>query len=178
MMNCHLCVHVLIGNYGQRTLEFIYQLNNKGNVLVLIVVKNMFCNSLKLSTRTICIVRLSALGDVLMLVPLIRTLQANLPHLETITWVISRPSHALVAGLAGVEFIVIDKPTSLLDYWRFKRRMHNRKFDVLLATQASLRANLLYPWIHARLKIGYDHLRAKDGHAYMIDQAIQPGQDH
>ena len=60
---------------------------------------------------SICIVRLSALGDVLMVVPLIRTLQARFPK-ASITWVISRPAYDLVEGLDGVEFIVIKKPNN------------------------------------------------------------------
>ena len=127
--------------------------------------------------QSICIVRLSALGDVLMLVPLIRTLQTNFPG-ATITWIISRPAYDLVEGMDGVEFIVINKPNSLADYWQFRKQMRARHFDVLLATQASFRANLLYPLIRASRKIGYDTIRAKDGHGWFIDDSIAPGNDH
>ncbi|MCX7118257.1 MAG: glycosyltransferase family 9 protein [Legionellales bacterium] len=127
-------------------------------------------------TKSICIVRLSALGDVLMLVPLIRTLQAHLTC--SITWVISRPAYDLVEGLEGVEFIVVDKPNRLADYWRFKKHMQDRPFDILLATQASFRANLLYPLIKATRKIGYDSARAKDGHGWFVRERIAPGYDH
>jgi heptosyltransferase I len=127
--------------------------------------------------ESICIVRLSALGDVLMLVPLIRTLQASLPKVK-ITWVISNPAYSLVEGMEGVEFIVISKPNGLKDYFEFRKRMRGRSFDVLLATQASFRANLLYPLIRAERKIGYDDLRAKDGHNWFIKESIAPGNDH
>ena len=112
-----------------------------------------------------------------MLVPLIRTLQASLPN-TSLTWVISRPAYDLVEGMDGVEFVVIDKPSSLMDYWRFKQLMRGRQFDVLLATQASFRANLLYACIRAKRKIGYDSVRAKDGHKWFIHEAIAPGLDH
>jgi heptosyltransferase I len=127
--------------------------------------------------QSICIVRLSALGDVLMLVPLIRTLQRHCPNAH-LTWVISKPAFDLVAGLDGVEFIVIDKPQDILDYWRFRQAMKSRYFDVLLATQASFRANLLYACIRAGRKIGYDRLRAKDGHGFFVHETIAPGHDH
>ncbi len=127
--------------------------------------------------KSICIVRLSALGDVLMLVPLIRTLQANIPNVA-LTWVISRPAYDLVEDMDGVEFIVIDKPNNLADYWQFGKTMRASRFDVLLAAQASFRANLLYPLISAKRKIGYDRLRAKDGHGWFINESITPGQDH
>ena len=127
--------------------------------------------------KSICLVRLSALGDVLMCVPLVRTLQRHLPK-SSITWVISEPAYSLVAGMAGIEFIVIDKPNGLKDYWRFKQQMRSRNFDILFAAQASFRANLLYPCIRADRKIGYDRIRAKDGHHWFIDEAITPGRDH
>jgi len=112
-----------------------------------------------------------------MLVPLIRTLQAGLPH-AALTWVISRPAYDLVEGLEGIEFIVIDKPNGLADYWQFKKQMQNRRFDVLLAVQASFRANLLYPFIRASRKIGYNSLRANDGHGWFIKETITAGNDH
>ena len=125
----------------------------------------------------LCVVRLSALGDVLMCVPLIRTLQAHYPK-ASLTWVISRPAYSLVEGMDGVEFLIIDKPNRLSDYWHFKKKIEGRKFDVLLATQASFRANLLYPLIRAKRKIGYDSLRAKDGHGWFVHETIGEGRDH
>ncbi|MFI4918337.1 MAG: glycosyltransferase family 9 protein [Legionellales bacterium] len=126
---------------------------------------------------SICIVRLSALGDVLMLVPLIRTLQASLPE-ASLTWIISRPAFDLVEGMDGIEFIVIDKPKNLIDYWQFKKQLNSRTFDVLLASQASFRTNLLYPLIKAKRKIGYDAHRGNDGHCWFVHERIIPGHDH
>lgn len=126
---------------------------------------------------SICVVRLSALGDVLMIVPLIRTLQKYFPEAR-LTWVISPPAYDLVADLDGVEFLVIDKPRNPYDYWCFYQKLRGRFFDVLLATQANFRANCLYPLIRAKRKIGYDPLRAKDGHGYFVHERILPGTDH
>jgi heptosyltransferase I len=127
--------------------------------------------------KSICIVRLSALGDVLMLVPLIRTLQANLPTAQ-LTWVISRPAYDLVEGMDGVDFVVIDKPKSPSDFLRFKKSLSAKVFDVLLAPQATFRTNLMYPLIKAKRKIGYDNHRANDGHRWFIKEKINPGKEH
>lgn len=127
--------------------------------------------------KSICIVRLSALGDVLMALPLARLLQKHYPE-ASLSWVISRPAFDLVEGISDIEWIVIDKPNSIRDYWRFSKRMKGRHFDVLLAIQASFRANLLYPLISASRKIGYDALRAKDGHRWFVRETIRPGNDH
>lgn len=128
--------------------------------------------------KSVCIVRLSALGDVLMLVPLVRALQDDIACVYRITWIISRPAYELVSNLGGVEFIIINKPRKITDLLCFKKLLRGRNFDILLATQASLSANLLYPFIKAKRKIGYDKIRAKDGHWLFINEAISSGNDH
>jgi heptosyltransferase I len=123
------------------------------------------------SPTSFCLVRLSALGDVLMFLPLVRALQDAYPK-ATITWVISLFAYNMVKNIEGVEFIVVDKPRYIQDYWRFRRQLKGRTFDVLLACQASFRANLLYPCIRAHWKIGYDKHKAKDGHRWFIHTSI------
>ena len=127
--------------------------------------------------KSICLVRLSALGDVMMFVPLVRALQRHYPDAK-LTWVISPFAYTLVEGMQDIEFILLDKPKSFGDYWRFKRSLKDRHFDVLIAAQASFRANCLYPCIRAKRKIGYDKARANDGHRWFVREKIQPGRDH
>jgi heptosyltransferase I len=124
-----------------------------------------------------CLLRLSALGDVCLCVPVVRTLQQAFPDAR-ISWVISRPAHELVEGLDGVEFIVIDKPRSLRDYLQVYRQLRDRRFDVLLAMQASLRANLIYSLIKAPVKIGFDKTRARDAQALFTNRQIAFAREH
>lgn len=130
--------------------------------------------------RSICMVRLSALGDVLMAVPMVRTLQAHFPEAK-LTWLISKPAYELVEGIQGIDWVLVPKPNTLKGYWALKKQMDQfkkRSFDVLLGLQASFRANVLYPFIQAPRKIGYDTHRAKDGHSWFVDEAIPAGNDH
>ena len=127
--------------------------------------------------KRIAILRLSALGDVCMVVPVIRTLQKALPQAH-ITWFISRPAFDLVKGLEGVEFIVIDKPRNLFDYLKLRKQFKNAKFDVLLAMQAALRTNLIYPFIKAPIKIGFDNARARDGQRWFTNFQISFAKQH
>ncbi|KTD59978.1 glycosyltransferase family 9 protein [Legionella shakespearei] len=127
--------------------------------------------------KSICIARLSALGDVLMMVPLVRTLQAYLPDTQ-LTWIISRPAFDLVEGMDGVEFICIDKPKNLTGFLQFRKLMKDRHFDVLLAPHARFGSNLLYPLIKAKRKIGYDSRRADDCHLWFVKESISPGLEH
>jgi len=122
--------------------------------------------------RHIGILRLSALGDVCMVVPVIRTLQKALPEAQ-ITWFISRPAYDLVEGLSGVDFVVIDKPRGLRDYITLWWRVRKYRFDVLLCMQAALRANFIYPLLKAKCKIGFDKVRARDGQRFFTDRHIE-----
>ena len=96
----------------------------------------------------IAIVRFSALGDIVMVSAAVRALQRNLPDAK-ITWITSPLAYALLQGMQGVHFEVMDKPRSLADYRAFYRTFRHRQFDVVLAMQANLRINLLYPALHA-----------------------------
>ena len=95
-----------------------------------------------------------------------------------LTWIISQPAYDVVAGIEGVIFDVIKKPRSLADYWRLRRHFATSNFDVLLAAQASLRTNLIYPLINAKEKIGFDDERARDGHKWFVNRQIEPRQEH
>jgi hypothetical protein len=58
--------------------------------------------------RSVCILRLSALGDCCHVVPIVRTLQQAWPDTK-ITWVIGQAESALLSLLPGVEFITVSK---------------------------------------------------------------------
>jgi heptosyltransferase I len=127
--------------------------------------------------RSIAVFRLSALGDVLMYLPTVRALQRSFP-MAKISWIISNPAYELVKNIEGIEFIVIEKPSSLRDYWNLKKRFSQYHFDVLLASQANFRAHLIYPLIKAKRKIGYDSIRAQEGHRWVVGESIPFQQVH
>ena len=125
--------------------------------------------------RSLCLLRLSALGDVTHVLPLLHTLREAWPDLE-VTWVIGKGEHRLLAGLQGVRFVEYDKKTGLAGM-RALRRALGQRFDVLLQLQVSARANLLSAFIPADLRVGYDRSRSKEGHGLFINARIpdRPG---
>lgn len=126
---------------------------------------------------SICILRLSALGDATHVVPLVRAIQRQAPQCK-ISWVIGKGERALLDGLEGVEFIVYDKKTGLKGMRALWRSLRGRRFDVLLQLQLAARANLLAWGIPARRRIGYDRARSKEGHGLVINERIAPGGHH
>jgi heptosyltransferase I len=129
------------------------------------------------SLSSIALVRFSALGDVALVVPAVRSLQNCFPH-TTLTWITSPLGYSLLEGLEGVRFEVFDKPRTLADYLNFYRAFHNRSFDVVLAMQASLRINLLYPALRAPVKIGFDRIRAREGQWLFCNRSIPFADTH
>ena len=109
-------------------------------------------------SRHICLLRLSALGDVTHVVPLVRTLRAAWPGVA-LSWIIGKGEHKLLAGLEGVEFVEYDKSSGfhgMRALGRSLRASRPRGFDALLQMQVAARANLLSAFVPARLRVGYD----------------------
>ncbi len=137
----------------------------------------MRSNNSNSGAESICIVRLSAIGDVTHMLPIIHSIQKFRPHTR-ITWVIGKVEYKLVGDLTNVEFIQFDKSLGLRAYRKVLKQIHGRSFDTLLACQVSLRANILTALISAKRKIGYDKARAKDGHTLVINEAIPAANVH
>lgn len=131
--------------------------------------------------RSICLLRLSALGDATHVVPLVRTLRKAWPGVA-IAWVIGKGERMLLEGLDGVDFVEYDKRSGLQGMRKLRRALEGRlseagKFDALLQLQVAARANLLSAFIPARRRIGYDRSRSKDLHGLFVDERIpdRPG---
>lgn len=123
-----------------------------------------------------CLLRLSALGDVTHVVPLVRTLQQARPGVE-LHWVIDKAGHRLLEGLPGVVFHVYDKKSGLAGMRALRRELPAAGFAALLQMQVAFRANVLSAFIPARRRIGYDRSRSKDLHGLFINERIpdRPG---
>jgi heptosyltransferase I len=109
--------------------------------------------------KNLCILRLSAIGDTCHVVPLVRTLQHAWPTTQ-LTWIIGRAEARLMGLLPGVEFITIDKRGGLSAALGLRDALRDRRFDVLLHMQLSLRASLISTLIPATIRLGFDRARA------------------
>jgi heptosyltransferase I len=130
-----------------------------------------------LTPKNIAFFRLSALGDVVLAIPMIRALQKAWPNCK-ITWITSSAVYPLLEGLEGIEFLVIKKPQKIKDYLSLRKLFKQYEFDILIAAQASFRTNLIYPHINAKRKIGFDNGRAKDLHSWFVKEQIPPANEH
>ncbi len=111
--------------------------------------------------KNLCLLRLSALGDISHTLPILRTLQTAWPETR-ITWIIGKREHALVGDIPGVDFIIFDKSRRWAAYKDLFRALRGKRFDVLLHMQMSLRASLASLLIRADIRLGFDRARAGD----------------
>lgn len=122
--------------------------------------------------RSLCLLRLSALGDVTHAVPVVRAIQSQWPETR-VTWIIGKLEHRLLQALPDVEFIVFDKRGGFGAIADLRHRLKGRSFDVLLQMQVALRANLLSRLIKAPIRLGWDRQRSRDRHHWFINHQVR-----
>lgn len=129
-------------------------------------------NDAKTPPPSICILRLSAIGDVTHVLPVVNALK-TLQSKPDITWVIGKLEARLLAGVADVKFIVFDKNAGMEAVRQLKKALKQQRFDVLLHMQVALRANLLSRYVKAQTTIGWDKPRWRDRHQWFIKQSVR-----
>lgn len=122
--------------------------------------------------ESICVIRLSAIGDTCHALPVVRAIQDSWPETR-ITWIIGRTEAALMADIPDIEFIIFDKSRGSAAYVDVQSQLGGRRFDVALCMHASLRANLLCRLVKTRIRLGYDYARARDWQWLFTNRRIE-----
>lgn len=128
-------------------------------------------SSASTAPSSLCILRLSAIGDACNAASVVQAIQRHYPQTR-ITWVIGRVEAALLGSLPGIEFIIFDKSRGWRAYRDLYRALAGHRFDVLLHMQLALRANIASLCIRARRRIGFDRARSKELHSLFINERI------
>ena len=123
--------------------------------------------------QSICIIRLSALGDVTHAVPVLRAIQDQWPETR-VTWITSPLEHKLLSLIDGVRFMVTRKDAGWRGYWQLRQELAGERFDIMLQMQTSARANFTGACVHADIKLGWDKWRARDGHRLFMTHSVPP----
>src|SRR5688572_31479563 len=127
---------------------------------------------------SVCILRLSAIGDTCHVLPVVRTLQRAWPNTR-FTWIIGKVEAKLLGHIPDIEFIVLDKKSLLGSYRLLRQAMRGRHFDVLMHMQVALRASLFSSLVPARIKLGFDRKRARELQWLFTTNRIRPtGRQH
>jgi len=128
-----------------------------------------------ITPKSVCVLRLSAIGDTCHVLPVVRTLQRAWPQTH-FTWVIGRVEAKLLGHIPDIEFIAVDKSRLGDAYRTLREKLRGRRFDALLHMQLALRASALSTAIPARIRLGFDRARARELQWLFTNQQVQPAQ--
>lgn len=123
--------------------------------------------------QKICLLRLSAIGDVCHAAALVTRIQRAWPEVE-LTWVIGKVEYQLVRNMPGVRFVVFDKRQGKQAIKQLKATLADTYFDALLLMQVALRANWASRVIKAKRRIGFDWHRSKELHWWFVNERVKP----
>jgi heptosyltransferase I len=94
------------------------------------------------------------------------------------TWIIGTlEAKLMTAILPEIEFITFDKSASFAEFHRLRIALRERRFDVLLDMQLSIRASLLSTLVRAPIKLGFDRRRARELQWLFTNATIAPARD-
>ncbi len=121
---------------------------------------------------SICILRLSAIGDVCHAVAAVQAIQQRWPDAK-ITWIIGKVEVQLLHQLPNIEFVVFDKKAGLKAYYNLQKQFRGQKFDILLHMQIAFRASLVSLCISAREKWGFNRKNSREIQWLFINRQIR-----
>ena len=132
--------------------------------------------------RELCIIMLSAIGDAVHVLPVATAIKRAWPHTR-ITWVIQPGPLQMVRNHPAIDdFIIFHRRRGLRAWSSFRelrRQMRGRRFDLLIGLQVYLKAGLITALTPARIKLGFDRTRARDGQWLFTNARIPArGQRH
>jgi len=121
--------------------------------------------------KTLCLIRLSAIGDCVHAVAMVQAIQRQWPQTRII-WIMGKLEAQLLGDLPGVDVIPFDKKAGFRGYWQIWRQLRHIHFDALLHMQSALRASILRLGIRAKNVLGFDQERAGDGQSLFTNYKV------
>jgi heptosyltransferase I len=123
----------------------------------------------------LCVVMMSALGDVVHVLPLLDALKRHAPATH-VTWVLQAGGAELVRGHPQVDdVIVFHRHRGVAAYRDIRRELARRPpFDLVLNLQVYFKAGLVTSLVPARVKLGFDRARARDLNWLFTTHRIPP----
>ncbi|KAB2823511.1 glycosyltransferase family 9 protein [Aliivibrio finisterrensis] len=121
---------------------------------------------------SLCILRLSAIGDVCHAIAAVQAIQKEWPTTK-ITWIVGKIEAQLIHDLPGITVIPFDKKMGLKGMKAIWSQLNNQRFDALVHMQLALRASVLTLGIKAKYKVGFNRKRAKEGQWLFTNRKIE-----
>lgn len=121
---------------------------------------------------SLCILRLSAIGDVCHTLAVVQAIQRQYPDAE-ITWIIGKTEAMLMQDLPNVKLVPFDKKSGWKGIFTIWKQLTHKRFDFLLNMQTAFRASILSLGIKADKKIGFNKDRAREMQWLFTNQKVE-----
>ncbi|MGQ0286890.1 glycosyltransferase family 9 protein [Pasteurellaceae bacterium 22721_9_1] len=121
--------------------------------------------------KSLCILRLSAIGDVTHALAVVQEIARFYPECK-ITWIVGKAEYALLSSLTDLNLVVYDKKTGWKGLIALWKQLKNQQFDALLNMQTAIRASILSLGIKAKYKIGFGQKRSREGQHFFVNQRV------
>lgn len=129
---------------------------------------------MRFATDRVCIVMMSAVGDVVHVLPVLHSLKRANPALK-VTWILQPGPAMLVRGHALVdEIILFDRSKGWQGYLEVRDQLKSRSFDLVVDLQVYFKANIICSFVKAPVKVGFDFARARDLNWLFTTHRIPP----
>lgn len=126
------------------------------------------------SLDRVCIVMMSAVGDVVHVLPVLHAIRRVAPTLH-VTWVLQEGPASLVRGHPLVHDIVIfDRKAGLKGFLDVRHELMSRRFDLVINLQVYFKAGVITTFTRAPVKLGFDRARARDMNWLFTTHKIPP----
>jgi len=116
----------------------------------------------KIPAKKICVIRTSALGDVVHAMSMVEALRHGYPDAE-ITWVLQPLAYEMVKHQGAADHYVLFDRKGGREHWQsLRKRFKNETYDVVLMLQVSIKASAISTLIKGRIKLGFDMARSRE----------------
>jgi heptosyltransferase I len=126
----------------------------------------------RIAARRICVVRTSALGDVVHALAMVNGLRGGYPEAH-ITWVLHPLGHEVVCRQREVDrFVVFPRHGGIAGWRRLAGELRAERFELAITPQVSAKAGLVTALLDAEVKLGFDWWRSRELHWWVTTHHI------
>ncbi len=126
----------------------------------------------RIEARRICLIRLSAIGDIVHGLALANGLRRGYADAH-LTWILEPIGYEMMREQRVIdEFIVFHRKKGV-DGWRdLHRILRQRSFDLLLTPQISFKSSLVSFFVRSTIKMGFDFARSRELHWFFTNRHL------
>ena len=131
----------------------------------------MKLRALQSEPRRICVIRTSALGDVVHALAMVNGLRHGFPRAH-IAWILHPVPYEVVRHQPVVDrFIVFPRRGG---WGLLRRQLAGERYDLCLVPQVSFKASLVAALVRAEVKLGFDFRRSRELHYFFTNAHLPP----